>query len=58
MWKERDARAERISAWVEVKPTGLETTLGAKRRAAEQPGSPFEGLMNECPRLCRGMMVT
>jgi hypothetical protein len=30
---------------------------GAKRWAAKQTYSPFEGLMTECPRLCRGMVT-
>ena len=47
------ARAVRLTG----KPDGSETTLGAKRWAAKQPYIPFEGLMNVCPQLCRGMVT-
>lgn len=48
------------SGWIRIGPlstsAGSYRRLDAKRWAAKQPSSPFEGFINESPRLCRGMV--
>jgi hypothetical protein len=42
--------------WEEMFPYRGSASVG-RADSARRPYSPFEGLMNECPRLCRGMVT-